>query len=285
MQRYLDGDRDLALRAALAADHLAAARTARGQGDDALAMRQAGRALALDPTLVPAAELITRLMLEPPTDTPPDVTARLAAEDAEAVRRNSRTAVFVYLLYGLFIPYFAVMGVREPRYLIAMGVVLVVLALTGVANVRGGPDPIRRVVVVVGNVCLIALVARMLTPFTIAPGLAAVTGMVLVTSPLYRGVASATLITLVLIAACLVPFAAEFAGMISTTTGFTGETMVLTSPVIAFPVAPTILGLVLFVVLFIVGGVQLARRQSRIFTDAKLRVHLQAWRLRQLVSS
>jgi serine/threonine-protein kinase len=283
VQRYLDGDRDLALRGALAADHLAAARTARGAGDDAGAMRQAGRALALDPKLVAAAELITRLMLEPPKETPADVAVRLAAEDVEAVKRNSRTAVFVYLLYSLFIPYFAVMGVKEPRYLIAMAAVLVVLVITGVANVRGGPDPIRRVVVVAGNLCLIVLVARMLTPFTIAPGLAAVTGMVLITSPLYRSPTSTAVITLALIAACLVPFVLEFAGMISTTTGFTGETIILTSPVVAFPVVPSILGLVLFVVLFIVGGVQLARRQSRIFADARLRVHLQAWRLRQLV--
>jgi serine/threonine-protein kinase len=285
VQRYLDGDRDLASRAALAADHLAAARTARGLGDDALAMRQAGRALALDPTLVAAAELITRLMLEPPKETPPDVAVRLAAEDEEAVKRNSRTAVLVYLLYSLFIPYFAMMGVKEPRYLVAMGGVLAVLVITGLANVRGGPDPIRRVVVVAGNVCLIALVARMLTPFTIAPGLAAVTGMVLVTSPLYRSRASAGVLSVAYIAACLVPFAVEFAGLVSPTTEFTGETMVLTSPVVDFPVAPTIIGLVLFVVLFIVGGIQLARHQSRVYGEARLRVHLQAWRLRQLVSS
>src|SRR5262249_51477023 len=53
VQAYLDGDRDLERRRALAADHLTAARTAlTSTADDAraTAMREAGHALALDRT-------------------------------------------------------------------------------------------------------------------------------------------------------------------------------------------------------------------------------------------
>ncbi|MGE5185602.1 MAG: serine/threonine-protein kinase, partial [Acidobacteriota bacterium] len=64
VERYLDGDRDLEARRALAATWLARARAAI-EADDiagrAEAMRLAGRALALDPASEPAAELVTRL--------------------------------------------------------------------------------------------------------------------------------------------------------------------------------------------------------------------------------
>src|SRR5262249_1758072 len=68
--RYLDGDRDLALRRGLARGHLATGRAAfdAAESEDRrkIAMREAAAALALDPTLGGAAELVGRLMLEPP---------------------------------------------------------------------------------------------------------------------------------------------------------------------------------------------------------------------------
>ena len=57
IERYLDGDRDLALRKQLAARALGNARTAFAEREDSVAMREAGRALALDPTHAGAAEL------------------------------------------------------------------------------------------------------------------------------------------------------------------------------------------------------------------------------------
>ena len=64
VQRYLDSDRDHLL----AAEHLARARTAFAAGDALrrTAMREAGRALSLDPEQEGAAELIGRLTTEPP---------------------------------------------------------------------------------------------------------------------------------------------------------------------------------------------------------------------------
>jgi len=52
----LDGDRDLALRQKLAADHLTRAQAAFAVGDDqrAIAMREASSAIALDPKLTAA---------------------------------------------------------------------------------------------------------------------------------------------------------------------------------------------------------------------------------------
>src|SRR5258708_4072639 len=68
---------DLELRRALARGHFAAAVSALGAHDTddgrRIAMREAARALALDPTLTGAADLVGHLMLEPPTHTPVEV--------------------------------------------------------------------------------------------------------------------------------------------------------------------------------------------------------------------
>ena len=86
VQAFLDGDRDLAVRREVAQHHLAAAQAALARGTDETsrrdAMRAAGRALALDPTASAAADLVTRLMLEPPLH------PRLAHEPGQLVGRR-----------------------------------------------------------------------------------------------------------------------------------------------------------------------------------------------------
>ncbi|MGN6110070.1 MAG: serine/threonine-protein kinase, partial [Kofleriaceae bacterium] len=85
VHRFLDGDRDVALRRQLARGHLERATAAFAAGDtDELrreAMREAAAALALDPALGDAAALVGRLMLEPPRVTPREVEAAIAEDD------------------------------------------------------------------------------------------------------------------------------------------------------------------------------------------------------------
>src|SRR6185369_962518 len=88
VQRYLDGDRDVALRQTLAKAELEVACAAMARGIEAsgqyrgarrgerrdaaeayrAAMQAGARALALDPKSREAAELVGRLMLEPPAN-------------------------------------------------------------------------------------------------------------------------------------------------------------------------------------------------------------------------
>src|SRR5262249_4078547 len=85
VQRYLDGDRDLALRQKLAREHLARAKSALSADDSqATAMREAGRALALDPELAEASQLVGRMMLEPPKQLPTEAERMFASTEDEA---------------------------------------------------------------------------------------------------------------------------------------------------------------------------------------------------------
>src|SRR5262249_23604855 len=97
IEAYLDGDRDLARRRTLALDELRNARTAMTEGRRADAMRAAGRALALDPEAPGPAELVTALMLEPPSDPPPALRDAIRLADADGVRKHAFTAIAAYL--------------------------------------------------------------------------------------------------------------------------------------------------------------------------------------------
>ena len=84
-------------RAAQASSRATSSRTARrrsasGDGPQQRrdAMRAAARALALDPTAREPADLVGALMLEPPTETPPEVDARARAARSRGAARPAR---------------------------------------------------------------------------------------------------------------------------------------------------------------------------------------------------
>ncbi|HEV7555924.1 MAG TPA: serine/threonine-protein kinase, partial [Kofleriaceae bacterium] len=104
VEAFLDGDRDIARRRTLALEELWRARAAMTAGQRAEAMRAAGRALALDPETQGAGELVTALMLEPPTDPPPELQAAWRDTDASNVRRHAVTAIIAYLAIASFLP-------------------------------------------------------------------------------------------------------------------------------------------------------------------------------------
>jgi serine/threonine-protein kinase len=101
LQAYLDGDRDQARRRELADLAVRAAKDALDAGtDEALvtAMREAGRALALDPAHTAAQELLAALLFDLPDSIPAE--ARAAADiDRSAVRQGvMRRAGIGYLM-------------------------------------------------------------------------------------------------------------------------------------------------------------------------------------------
>lgn len=107
---YLEGDRDLALRRELAQRHADAAERVRAamqaDGDPegkqrAVALQQAGHALALDPESYPAIGVITQLMAEPPARIPREAAAMLRTEERSSERGALRWSVWAY---SAFVP-------------------------------------------------------------------------------------------------------------------------------------------------------------------------------------
>ncbi len=84
IERFLEGDRDLERRRTRSAEHARAAEAlalaAVAEGDHkarADAMREVGRALALDPRNAEAMRAMVRLLTEPPKTPPPEVTTQI----------------------------------------------------------------------------------------------------------------------------------------------------------------------------------------------------------------
>ncbi|HEY0251584.1 MAG TPA: serine/threonine-protein kinase, partial [Kofleriaceae bacterium] len=171
IQAYLDGDRDLERRKGLAMEQLDSARAALeagGASAPATAMRRAGRALALDPENEDASTLITKLMLEPPKEYPPELRDRME-KDSEAINRErSRRALISYaltlVLFAVLIPVFDIKN--WTLFLCFLGM-LGVLCLICAQGMRTGKTPLAPAFV--ANLCGVVLFSRIMGPYMLTP--------------------------------------------------------------------------------------------------------------------
>ncbi len=281
IQKFLDGDRDLAHRRTLAQQHFSAASAAFAADERSRAMREAGRALALDPTLHEALDLITRMMIQPPKVLPPEVRRSFDSESAKVVRRTATVAAFASGAYILFAPLLAVFGDAPPAQL----AVMITLAAMSAASLWWMRKPGRAFIaapVIALHISLIVLINRMFSPFLIAPGLAAVTAIGVMTGPQYRK-RQATFIWLAACLAVVGPWVAEMLGYLDKTIEVFDGGLVIHSDIIQASATFWVL-MVLYSVMLIGAAVLLTRGMRVAERNARKQMHVQAWQLRQLVS-
>jgi serine/threonine-protein kinase len=286
VQAFLDGDRDVQLRRQLAAGHVADAEAAIAGGATldarARAMREAGRALALDPTSAAAAAVVTRLMLEPPDELPPEVAAEVREHDRASSIRQGRLAIRALASYGLFIPFMFWMHIRGWLWIgLTYSVVGLAILQAWLTTRKGVALTGRRAVAIVGvNVVIVALMSRMFGPYVLAPALAAgVLGGMAGFPPLLE---SYNLVYAGFAAAILVPIGLEHAGVWSQTTSWDGGVLAIRSAVVDISWRTEVMLVVIMLTLLYVAGRfahQLAVGNHR--AQEQLQVH--AWHLRQLV--
>ena len=286
IERYLDGDRDLGLRRSLAREHLDRARAAfaAGDGDDnrRTAMREAAAAIALDPALAGAAELVGRLMLEPPRETPREVAEAIAADDIREARGIGRAGVGAVIGSLMFIPLLYWIAPRGSAYIPALAALLLLDGCVALYSMRAKvPKP---GLVVLANTLIVIMVARMFSPILIAPGVAASLTMAMVLTPRYSWLSSPATIIVLMIGAVTGPLLLEQLGTLSTTMSVSPEGVLFAAPALAGRLeGPTIFVGALYAVALItasaVAGYTIRLRAQK----AQQHLHLQAWQLRQLV--
>jgi serine/threonine-protein kinase len=167
IQQYLDGDRDLEQRRALAAALVVQGRAALDLGERADAVRLAGRALALDPNNEVAAGLVMSLLTTPPAQPPPEVEKLVAAQDERAMRDRSRRALMPMLGFYLLTPFLLLLTVLDWRPLAAMYAGITLLATVAFINWR-----VRRVPTwlwIVANIGACIVFTRASGPFVLTP--------------------------------------------------------------------------------------------------------------------
>jgi serine/threonine protein kinase len=289
VQRYLDGDRDLERRRELAARHLDNARAALASVPDEErrhrdAMRQAGRAIALDPTLADAAELVGGLMLSPPAKMPAAVERELASLDRTADRRQLRRMIAINVAQLAMLPLMFAFGVRDVPYLAA----LIVFGVLNIGSQIGSmlSERFMRYTAPLAMVLalgMFAVLARAFTPFLCAPAYAAVSLMSFGMSSMARQRRVIVTCAVLSIAVVLGVFGAEVIGLLSRTTWVVGDTLVMRSPLDGIQRFPIIPALCEFVVLLIGSAASIAHAVSCIHHRAREQLQIQSWQLRQLL--
>jgi serine/threonine-protein kinase len=280
IQDYLDGDRDVDRRRALAAVHLArGVEAARYPESQIGALQNAGRALALDPEGTDAAALVTRLMLAPPRDLPPELVTRLRELDLAYSKRSARVGIYALAAFFAFIPLllwsgFTVPGLAIGSYALAIGLIAYIYWFAG----RGGRSIY---VVLVGLATWVMVSSRVIGPFIIGPSIIGIIAMGLLAQPdLLR---RPMLVFVVLLTAFLGPIVLEAIGAIDPTWSISGDSVVSGSAVIHLGGTPTTLILLIGNAATIVITGLFSRELSASRREAQRRVEIQAWRLEQLV--
>ncbi len=285
VQAFLDGDRDLETRRKLAAEHVAHARAALAAGNDQearrTAMRAAGRALALDPTARAAADLVTHLMLEPPTEVPAEVEARIDEIDTETARAQGRIAALSLFGYLAFLPILLWTGVRNWAIVAAFLTVAVASAVqiwTLTRQHRISTAGIYFNVCI--NAVLIGLVSRICGPFFVAPTLVATTLMAYAAHPRFGRI---FVVSAILASSIFVPWGLELIGVLEPTYRFMSGALVLTSPVIAFRALPIQIAFAVSLIALLGVVAVLSRMMADRQRAAARKLEIAAWHMRQLV--
>ena len=282
VQHFLDGDRDLALRRELSTAALREAREhlARDPSDvSGDAMRDVGRAVALDPANQEAAQLLTKLMVEAlPTTPPPEVERELEEADLKnqiETRRLTAVAGYGYLAalpviwWVGFSPWLGALVLAAAIAMIAVG------KLVHPANVT----TMSRIAVAI-HMFTIIVATRLASPFVLAPAMAVVVAMS--NSTLTRFARPLTM-SAMFITAALGPFALEQLGVIGSTVEISGNRLELTFAVDRLEPTATVIALSTFVAGVIMFGSVLAARFVEQRRAALQQTKVHAWRLGQLV--
>jgi serine/threonine-protein kinase len=290
VERYLDGDRDLARRRDLARDHARAAGVhaadalARGQGATdarALALREVGRAIALDPTNENAVRTLMRLMTEPPREMPPEARATMLAETRRSMRVGSKIAAAAYLTWFVYSPLMFWMGMRSWTAWLLGSAAWLVASGTAYANVRNARrDGKVDLWTAVAGVIAVGLTSALFGPYVIVPSMAAIGSMLLHLAP----DRSRRVVVVVLNCfAIAVPAGLQWIGVLPSSYVFEHGALTIEPLMLYFPPIPTHVFLLVSNVALVITGCAMMARFRNTLTAAEERLHVQAWQLRQLV--
>ncbi|CAN5208141.1 hypothetical protein BH11MYX1_BH11MYX1_32840 [soil metagenome] len=280
VQRFLDGDRDLAQRRKLAADNLTLVRELL---DDparrAEAVRLAGHALVLDPESTQAAALVMSLMIEPPTVLPRELQLQLREREIDLGVRAARHAVWAPLTYLLFLPVVIWSGgVNWPLIAGSCGLVLMIVAMAVYQARHRRPSVMPTLLL---NAALMVMLSRMLGPFILIPGIIGMFSASLIALPEIMG--RPWVVIGVGLLAWLTPIVLEAAGVLGHTWRVVEGAIVVSSGALHLGGTPTLVLLIGSNLALIVVTGLFGRSIAASRADAQRRGEIQAWHLRQLL--
>jgi eukaryotic-like serine/threonine-protein kinase len=289
LSRFLEGDRDLERRKEMAAElalttrsalTTGAHRTDAGARGDAI--RDLGRALALDPSSTSAADALVGLLTAPPEALPAEAEAALFAQNRKLSRVRTRTACIAFLIWLVVLyPFGLWSGVHRWAPLAATTVAFLVAAGALFGASRNPPeDGSSSPYLVILAALAVVSTYPIFGPLVGLPGMAAVVALGF-TIAARR---TSRFLPLVLsLLAMVVPLGFEVAGVLPSSYEFKDGMMCIVPHAVLLQKVPTYLLFVAVNGVLIAMGAYFALTLSRALASAHRRMHLQAWQLRQLL--
>ena len=288
IESYLDGDRDMELRRDLAEEHARAAAeaaqsTIRGTKDSttqrAIAMREAGKALALDPTNALALGTMSRLLLEPPKEIPPEALASLERAKLKTISVAALMGIFSFLSWYLLVPIVLWMGVLSWGWVIAACISFGLAAIFAYIQYRFTRPNRSYVTLFMAPVAFVAI-GRLFGPQILVPTAALALAVTFGIYP-YKGPRRAALF--ISCGAVVFPMVLEWLGVLPTSYLFENGRLIVVPQMASFPKWASSIALMTFHVMIIFSTWRLTSRVRGALTAAEEIVSVQAWHLRQIV--
>lgn len=287
IQRYLDGDRDLAQRRELASTHAVRAREALAlPGDEARAraMHEAGRALVLDANNLDAQGVLAHLMLETPNAIPDEARAEADAERSAILETSVRWLArgYTVVVLAMIVLFLVVLPVRHLTPIVFM---IGLTAATNVALWLAGwrPLPLRSpwfVVVLWLNCAALVASGIVVGPLLMVPIFLIGTLSTAFSQPFGFSTFAIVLPYTMSFAA---PLVLEWVGVLPSTYRVEHHALMLTPWAVNLTPAATIALMLIGITAQAVITSSLMRTQTRAQQHARDLLHAQAWHLKQLL--
>ena len=287
VERFLDGDRDVQLRAQLAGEHFERAQRHLA-GDGALtesaraaALRELGRPGARGPRPAAARAVVAPLRVQPTETLPPELEPELARARDEERRAAFGSASRRFLFWTAFIFGMIAMGIRHlPLVLTISGCIIASSAFAAYAARAERPRTWHGAILLATSTIVITLSAGVLGPFVVAPGLAA-------TNTVFFGMHAAPRhrpwVVVVGVLAVLLPFVLDVTGVTPAAWVYGAEGVTIRARMLELPELATNVSVLLASTLVVIVPTVMVSRTRDALVHAERRQMLQAWRLRQML--
>jgi serine/threonine-protein kinase len=292
IERYLDGEQDLKLMREMAQAHARAAEVAaeyalaggpNAKEERVRALREVGRALALDPSHTEAQRVLLKLLATPPRELPEEERLEVASEEEDSGRFTANMSGFYHLSFVITTGLVLAMGVKSWAAVGLYAVVSAATAAIGFLSARGYVSQGYRLFAnVIGGTLSIGFMSTMFGPLFLIPGLAAMSTMAASFNTPSRG--ARALVIGIGVLAVVVPLALELVGLLPPSYEFRDGYMLVLPRMHYFSPGATLLFLCYIGLGHIISISVLMGRLNEARVAAIARAHKQTWQLKQLVS-
>jgi len=292
IERYLDGEQDLKLMREMAQAHARAAEVAseyalaggpNAKDERVRALREVGRALALDPSHSEAQRVLLKLLATPPRELPEEERIEVAHEEEDSGRLTANMSGWGHLSFLITTGLVVAMGVRSWIALVLYAVVSAATAAIAFFSTRAGiPRSYRLFANVISGTLAIGFMSTMFGPLFLIPGLAAMSTMAASFNTPTRG--ARALVIGIGVLALVVPFGLELVGLLPPSYEFRDGYMLVLPRMHYFSPGATLvflfyIGLAHIIMISVLMG---RLNEARLALIEK--AHKQTWQLKQIVS-